>query len=178
MQAPLEPTWTCANLRVGANPDSPGKFYPRCQLGDGRAREDWVAAVSADRMRRVQDLARLSAERLDPLMRRMWLAKARWLAARRGERGLMDEAGRELRHAAEEFLAAQEAVLDSQEAELESLGFPLEATKEITRAAVRAFVDRGLAESAWDPPPELLAPFPPLNRIFFSGILGSRRSDP
>lgn len=166
--APMRAVWTCGNLESARGPH--GGFYPRCRLGDAAARQAWVSRIAVDRMREWQEIAREFGVALTEPLSALYAAKGRQAALMGRPGPELRAADDELRRAIEDFLDADFALMDAQVDELERIGFPGEPLKIVTRAAMEDLVQRSAVVVGWDPPAELMEPFPEQTREFLRGL--------
>ena len=111
---------TCGHLTVGAEPQSSGRFYARCALGDARERRQWLAVVSPARLDRMRELQEEFDGFTAPHRERLLEAKAGVLR---------DPADRTLRRGLEQqlsaFLDAVAKFLTEREARFQQVGLPV-----------------------------------------------------
>jgi hypothetical protein len=164
---PLATVWTCGHLDVGAGP---GRFYPRCRVGDAMARQRWVATQRADRLVAIRALQDELSVVLNESITALWAAKARQLRSDPGSTE-WHKATAQMRDRGSEFLATLEAFLRANAATLESLGFPLEPCMRLFDDLLEAWVVQPNSEVPVIPD-SVLDPFPPDTRRFFKPDYG------
>jgi len=111
---------TCGHLTVGTEPQSNGRFYARCALGDAQERRNWLAAVSPARLDRMRDLQEEFDRFAAPHRERLLAAKADVLR---------DPANRTLRRSLEQqltgFLESVTGFLTERAARFQEVGLPV-----------------------------------------------------
>lgn len=166
--APMHAVWTCGHLESARGPH--GGFFPHCRLGDQAARLEWVARVAGDRLRAWQAIARDFGNALAEPMADLFAAKGRQAALLGRPGPELRAADDALRAAMQAFLDADFGMMDARVDELERIGFPCEPLKTVTTAAMQDLLTRSAVVAGWDPPDELMAPFPPETREFLRGL--------
>ncbi len=151
---PLQPVLSCRHLVVGSGP-RPGGHYPRCRIGDGSARLDWVRRVGQSRAAHLAALGEASRAAFRDHQARLWEAKGRTL------RDSTDvTAERDLRAEIEAFGAAAQAFYGAREAELTEVGIPIESLLELVRRLLQLFQETRSTNPLEEIPEDLLRDLP------------------
>ena len=164
---PLSAVNTCAHLEARSVPGRQAAFYGHCAVGDAAARQAWANQIEADRLARIRELSRATAEATREASIALWEAKAAQLKASREGR---NEAGvgRRLARAVSAYEAKARHVLESQRRELEQLGLDRDAVLELLREALHDWAARTSGYENYRLSPELLKRFPADVRAFLS----------
>jgi hypothetical protein len=147
------------------------RAYTRCRLGDASDRVAWAEQIRAERLLRWRDIARDFGEALKDLLAAVYTAKAAQVAALGTPEAAAAE--RELRERVRDFIDRDFELMDRRAIELEAIGFPVAAMRVVTSAAMEALVRRPRVFGGYEPPTELLAPFPAEIAEFVRGLFVS-----
>jgi len=166
---PLRTIWSCRHMETKQIPGESGHYYGACQLGDAKARQEWVQRIGPDRIRNIQNLRSLIMPLAQALVDDMACLKGRKLDAARSTSdataipALMQERG-------QRYLAELEAFLGEREELLHLAGMPLAAVLQMARQWVDEFVSETLGRSR--PvvvlPDDLMATLPDSVRVFYA----------
>lgn len=170
---PLQPVWTCQHLEVRSTGASGHRYYGRCSIGDGAARERWVDQVRAVRLQTLRDLSGQVNRIARPLLTELWTAKGRQLEAQTSSHGKAVET-RAVREVADRMRSEVTAFLDRHRAELEGAGLPYDALVVLVGVLMDRFVSQTSTDAPPGLPPEVLADFPEAVRIFFDPSQATR----
>lgn len=155
----LPAVWTCSNLEVERRPGVARGFYGRCLLGGVAQRLDWVAEVNAARLERIRALNRALAAELETVGHAFWEAKGRQLMALRAGDDPASST-RELEAAAARLEDVVEVFLADHARDLQALRMPLDATRDLIRAALDAMIVQDTAETRFRVTDEMVERFP------------------
>ncbi|MGH7775590.1 MAG: hypothetical protein ACREPI_00220 [Candidatus Dormibacterales bacterium] len=155
----LPPVWTCSNLEVERRPGVARGFYGRCLLGAVAQRLDWVAEVNAARLERIRALNRALAAELEKVGHAFWEAKGGQLKALRAGDDPA-QSTRELEEAAARLEDAVDVYMADHARDFEALRMPLDATRDLIRAALDAMIIQDTAETRFRVSDEIVQRFP------------------
>lgn len=155
---PLGETWTCRNLDTGSSGN--GRFYPRCRLGDERARAAWFARYG-DRARRLRKVRRALVESVRQDL-------DRFLTIQRGRTPGV-ELQRELRVAGQRLIDALHAELDRQRPELDAIGLDRDTAASILRDMVLGWESSPTPVVSLEAAPGLIARYPDAKDLLAPG---------
>ena len=168
---PLRTIWSCRHMETNQVPGEPGHYYGACQLGDAKARQEWVKKIGPDRIRHIQELR---AEVL-PVAQRfvddLALLKGRHVEATRSN-GDTAEILAQMKARGRRYLKEFESFLEAREELLQLAGMPLAAVMDLARQWVDEFVSDtwGRSRSAAALPDDLVASLPESVRVFYAPI--------
>ena len=159
---PLPPIWTCSHLDAAAIPQRT-RFYAKCRIGDGAARDAWVATLRVDRLAAL----RVLQDELNPtfaeLTTTLWAAKAQQLRSDSGSAEWREATAR-LHELGRRFMTTLEAIFEERAELFDSLGFPLDACMRLFDDLIERWIAQPNTEVP-EIPDSALEPFPPETRI-------------
>jgi hypothetical protein len=166
---PLRTIWSCRHMETRQVPGRPGHYYGACQLGDAKARHDWVQRIGPDRIRNIQKLRSLIMPLAQGFVDDLAYLKGRHLDATRSHRD-PTEILAEIRARGQRYLAEFETFLSEREDLLQSAGMPSTAVIQLARKWVDEFVSETLGRSrpAAVMPDDLMASLPDSVRVFYA----------
>ena len=168
---PLRTIWSCRHMETKQVPGASGHYYGACQLGDAKARQEWVQRIGADRIRSVQKLRSLVMPMAQAFVDDLASLKGRHLEASRSN-GDATQILDLMRQRGQRYLAEFEAFLGSRAELLQFAGMPLAAVMQLARQWVDEFVAETLGRSRPVAvlPDDLMASLPDSVRVFYAPI--------
>jgi phage-related minor tail protein len=150
-------------------PGQPGHYYGACQLGDAKARQEWVQRIGPDRIRNVQRLRSQVMPIAQSFVDDLANLKGRQLEVIRSH-GDASEVLLQMRQRAQRYLEEFEAFLSERQGLLDLAGMPLGAVLKIARQWVDEFISDtwGRSRSAQVLPDDLVASLPESVRVFYA----------
>jgi len=158
---PLGSIMTCRHLESRLMPNTNYRWYGACILGDAEARRRWSNAVGVDRLHDISTLRQEVSALSLPYMHRLIELKN----APVGDNPLAHS--RQVQFVVDDFMTKMTALLRERKAVLDELHLPLEACIRLLGISIDRFVQRGLTESEWEVPDEVLVLFPDDVRAYF-----------
>jgi DNA-binding CsgD family transcriptional regulator len=155
---PLGSVLTCRHLVSKLMPKTDYRWYGGCLVGDAMARRRWSESVGVHRLQDIsalrQEVSALSA----PFVQRLWELK-----------GLQQSPAviHQIQGTVDEFMTKMTMLLRERRQVLDELHLPLDACIRLLRIAIDRFVERGLSETDWEVPDEVLKLFPDDVRSYF-----------
>lgn len=138
---PMPPVWTCANLVPSPAPGEPGRFYPRCRLGDAPARRRWAEGEHAKRLEVLRELSLELTRTTAPSATELVSAKGAQLQTRSGS-AQYEAATRRLRAVCDAWLQRFDVFLERHGDRLHAVGFPPEAVRTLCVDLLRKWVEQ------------------------------------
>ena len=142
---PLDSIWTCGNLDIGRVPGSPWRHFGRCRIGSEANRMVWVRRMREDRLAMTRAMQRELAPLMADQVTTMWALKGRQLAAPAGSEDHAAATAELMRHGTS-FLTFFERWMEEHGDEMRSLNLPINATMDLFREIVYAWIDQPNAE--------------------------------
>jgi hypothetical protein len=166
---PLRTIWSCRHMETKQVPGQPGHYYGACQLGDAKARQEWVQRIGPDRIRNVQRLRSQVMPIAQSFVDDLANLKGRQLEVIRSH-GDASEVLLQMRQRAQRYLEEFEAFLSERQGLLDLAGMPLGAVLKIARQWVDEFISDtwGRSRSAQLLPDDLVASLPESVRVFYA----------
>jgi hypothetical protein len=166
---PLRTIWSCRHMETKQVPGQPGHYYGACQLGDAKARQEWVQRIGPDRIRNVQRLRSQVMPIAQSFVDDLANLKGRQLEVIRSH-GDASEVLLQMRQRAQRYLEEFEAFLSERQGLLDLAGMPLGAVLKIARQWVDEFISDtwGRSRSAQVLPDDLVASLPESVRVFYA----------
>lgn len=154
----LRPVNTCRHLVTG---ELDNRRYPRCELGDPPAREEWARGFRQGRLDHLKRISEAFQEFLRPQLAELYRVKGEQLRDRRNPVAAM-----RLREVASQAQENSERWLRDSRDELEAVGLPLEPCLRLVDLAFSSLVDAPSMSADYPVPDEQLADFPEAVRRF------------
>jgi hypothetical protein len=166
---PLRTIWSCRHMETKQVPGQPGHYYGACQLGDAKARQEWVQRIGPDRIRNVQRLRSQVMPIAQSFVDDLACLKGRQLEVIRSH-GDATEVLFQMRQRAQRYLEEFEAFLSDRQDLLQLAGMPLAGVMQIARHWVDEFISDswGSSRSAQVLPDDLVASLPESVRVFYA----------
>lgn len=154
----LRPVNTCRHLVTG---DLDNRRYPRCELGDAAAREEWARSFREGRLDNLKRVSEAFQGFLQPQLAEIHRAKAEQLRNRSDPM-----AQRRLREVAAEAQESSEKWLRESREQLEAAGLPLEPCLRLVDIALTNLVAAPSISASYPISDDQLAEFPAAVRSF------------
>lgn len=156
-EAPLVEGWTCSHLAVGEA--AVGEFYPRCRVGDARAREAW-AEEHASKREQLRELRYSFYSVLAPVLPDL-------LAA---QRLVHEDGGHAFDALAADLSERADRWFDEHAAELRLLGISGEAGRGIVHDTIAVWRAQRDPINTAEPPAEAFERYPEVRRLLLPDL--------
>ena len=166
---PLRTIWSCRHMETKQVPGEPGHYYGACQLGDAKARQEWVQRIGPDRIRNVQRLRSQVMPIAQSFVDDLACLKGRQLEVSRAHGDAVAVLA-QMRERAQRYLQEFETFLSERQELLQLAGMPLAAVMQIARQWVNEFISDTWGSSRSGPilPDDLVASLPESVRVFYA----------
>jgi hypothetical protein len=168
-ERPLRTIWSCRHMETRQVPGEPGHYYGACQLGDAKARQEWVQQIGPDRIRNVQRLRSQVMPMAQSFVDDLAYLKGRQLEITRSQ-GDASAVLSQMRQRAQRYLEEFEAFLSDRQDLLQLAGMPLAGVMQIARHWVDEFISDSWSglRSAQVLPDDLVTSLPESVRVFYA----------